>query len=123
VRSLRVRLLGDLEVEGCDPGALGRRQVRTLLKVLALGRGRPVSVDRLIDCLWGDEPPSRPADQVSVLASRLRSVVGPDRVRRSDAGYALAVDWLDLDALEVYAVEADRRLADGQVGSGRRRSR
>jgi DNA-binding SARP family transcriptional activator len=64
VRNLRVRLLGDLEVEGCDLGRLGRRQVRTLLKVLALGRGRPVSVDRLVDCLWGDDSPSRPIDQI-----------------------------------------------------------
>ena len=119
VRSLRVRLLGTLEVEGCDPKALGRRQVRTLLKVLALGRGRPVPVDRLVDCLWGDEPPSTPASQVSVLASRLRRVVGPDRARQSDAGYALLLDWLDLDALEEYAAEADRRLGDGAVPAAR----
>ena len=119
VRTLRVRLLGTLEIEGCDPKVLGRRQVRTLLKLLALARGRPVAVDRLVDCLWGDHPPSRPASQVSVLASRLRRVVGSDRVQRSDAGYALELDWLDLDALEEYADEADRRLADGAVAAAR----
>ena len=119
VRTLRVRLLGTLEIEGCDPKALGRRQVRTLLKVLALARGRPVAFDRLVDCLWGDDPPSRPASQLSVLASRLRGVVGSNRVHQSDAGYALVLDWLDLDALEVYAAEADRRLADGTVAAAR----
>jgi len=119
VRTLRVRLLGDLEVEGCDPARLGRRQVRTLLKLLALGRGRPVAVDRLMDCLWADDPPSRPADQVSVLVSRLRAVLGADRLRRSDAGYVLAVDWLDVDALAEYAAEAERRLADGGVSAAR----
>ena len=54
MQHVRVRILGDLEVEGCEPAQLGRRQVRTLLKVLALGQGRPVSVDRIVDCLWGD---------------------------------------------------------------------
>lgn len=119
MKSLRVRLLGDLEVEGCDLARLGRRQVRTLLKILALGRGRPVTPDRLADCLWGDDPPDRPSNQVSVLVSRLRNVVGSDRVRRSDAGYVLAVDWLDVDALEEYAREAERRLADDAVGASR----
>jgi len=117
--NLRVRLLGDLQVEGWEPARLGRRQVRTLLKVLALHHDEPVTLDRLVDCLWRDDPPARPADQVSVLASRLRGVLGADRVRRSDAGYALAVDWLDLDALREYAAEADRRLADGAVGAAR----
>lgn len=33
MQSLRVRLLGDLQVEGLDASRLGRRQVRALLKV------------------------------------------------------------------------------------------
>jgi hypothetical protein len=36
VEYVRVRLLGDVQVEGCDPARLGRRQARTLLKILAL---------------------------------------------------------------------------------------
>jgi DNA-binding SARP family transcriptional activator/tetratricopeptide (TPR) repeat protein len=119
VRDLRVRLLGELQVEGCDPSRFRRRQVRTLLKVLALNHDQPVGLDRLIDCLWGDEPPDRPADHMSVLASRLRSVLGAERVRRTDAGYALEIDWLDLDALREYAAESDSRLAAGAHGAAR----
>ncbi len=119
MRTLRVRLLGALQVEGCEPKALGRRQVRTLLKILALARCQPVSSDRLADCLWRDEPPARPANQLSVLASRLRAVVGADRVRQSDAGYTLLVDWLDVVALEEYAAEADSRRADGAFAAAR----
>ncbi len=119
VRYLRVRLLGDLVVEGCELASLGRRQVRTLLKILALDHDHPVAPDRLIDCLWGGDLPARPADQVSVLVSRLRGVLGADRIRRTDAGYALAVDWLDLDALRDYASEAGRRLAAGTAGAAR----
>ncbi len=78
---------------------MGRRQLRTLLKLLALRHDRTVSTEALADCLWGDAPPARANDQISVLVSRLRKVTGPDRLRRTDGGYALSVDWLDLDAL------------------------
>lgn len=111
VADVRVRVLGGFEVEDTDAAAFGSRKVRTLLKVLALARGRAVSTDALVDSLWGDAPPARPADQVSVLVSRLRSVLGSDRITRDDAGYRLHADWLDLDALEDLVVEAEHRLA------------
>ena len=117
--TLRVRLLGGLAVEGVEPASLGRRQARTLLKVLALHHGQPVSVDRLVDCLWPDESPTRAADQISVLVSRLRAVLGSERIRRSDAGYTLVLDWLDVDALSAYADEAGRRLDAGAIGAAR----
>ncbi|HXR22131.1 MAG TPA: BTAD domain-containing putative transcriptional regulator, partial [Acidimicrobiales bacterium] len=112
--TLRVRILGPLEVEGYDPTTLGSRKQRTLLRALALGGGAPVSVDRLAECLWPRRLPSRPADQLGVLVSRLRSVLGPQRVARSDAGYTLAADWTDLVALYQLATEAGRRLSAGQ---------
>ncbi|HXP33544.1 MAG TPA: BTAD domain-containing putative transcriptional regulator [Acidimicrobiales bacterium] len=119
MQSLRVRLLGELQVEGCDPAELGRRQQRTLLKILALHHGRPVSVDHLTECLWGDAAPARASDQLSVLVSRLRSVLGPERIERTDAGYRLRLDWLDLDALADYATEAEHRLGQGRVVAAR----
>jgi DNA-binding SARP family transcriptional activator len=119
VQSLRVRLLGDLQVEGCDVAILGRRQQRTLLKILALHHGHPVSVDRLTEYLWVDGAPARPSDQISVLVSRLRAVLGAGRIERTDAGYRLAVDWLDLDALADYATEAEHRLERGALAAAR----
>ena len=119
MQNVRLRILGDLQLEGCGTAQLGRRQVRTLLKVLALGHGRPVGVDRIVDCLWGDDPPGRPAEQISVLASRLRGVLGADRVLRNDAGYTLNLDWLDLDALREYSAEAERRLVSGAPAAAR----
>jgi len=114
-----VRLLGELQVEGCDAATLGRRQQRTLLKILALHHGRPVSVDHLTECLWGDAAPARASEQLSVLASRLRSVLGSERIERSDAGYKLTLDWLDLDALGDYATEAEHRLAHDALVAAR----
>jgi DNA-binding SARP family transcriptional activator len=111
--------LGELEVEGFESSRFGRRQVRTLLKILALHHDQPVGLDRLIDCLWGESPPERASDQVLVLVSRLRGVLGADRLGHTDAGYRLMVDWLDVDALREYAVEADSRLATGAAGAAR----
>lgn len=114
-----MRVLGALEVDGIEPSAVGRRQVRTLLRILAVEAPHPVATDTLIDRIWGDDPPGRAAEQVAVLASRLRAVVGADRVERTDAGYALHADWTDLAALEEYAAEATRRLEDGAPGAAR----
>jgi DNA-binding SARP family transcriptional activator len=117
VADLRVRVLGGFEIDGVDATGLGSRKGRTVLKMLALGRGTAVSVDAIAEGLWGDAPPAKPADQVSVLVSRLRSAIGPERITRDDAGYRLHLDWLDLDALEELTVEAERRLAGGQPAS------
>jgi DNA-binding SARP family transcriptional activator len=119
VDGLRVHLFGPFEVEGVDPHELGSRKARTLLKVLALARGQPVSVDHLADVLWGDDLPARPVDQLAVLVSRLRRVLGADRLVRSDLGYALRVDWLDLAELESRVDEAAGHLEAGRVAAAR----
>jgi DNA-binding SARP family transcriptional activator len=114
-----VRLFGTLEIEGMDAGRIGRRQVRSLLRMLALHAGQPLSVDTLADWMWGAEPPARANEQVGVLVSRLRSCVGPARVERTDAGYVLHADWVDVEALDEYATEGRRRLDDGALGAAR----
>ena len=124
LKQLRVRLLGGLEVEGIDAKALGSRKARTLVKVLALGRGASVSSDRVVEALWpGDDVPAKPLEQVGVLVSRLRSVVGAERLSRTDAGWALAVDWLDIAELEERVDEAAARLAAGNAGAARAAAR
>jgi DNA-binding SARP family transcriptional activator len=90
-----------------------------LLKMLTLARGRAVPADRLADGLWGDQLPARPGDQLSVLASRLRGVLGADRIVRADGGYSLALDWLDVDALSELVMEAEHRLATGSITAAR----
>jgi DNA-binding SARP family transcriptional activator len=119
VGELKVSVLGALDIHGVDKHALGSRKARTLIKVLAVARGQPVPVPRLIDCLWPDRPPARPSQQISVLISRLRSVLGARRLPRSDAGYQLLADWIDLDVANHLAVAATRRLAAKNYGSAR----
>ena len=110
---LRVRALGAFEIDGLSEHAIGSRKARTLLKVLALARGAPVSSDVLVDALWSDGAPAHPADQVAVLVSRLRTVLGADRLRRADAGYALHADWLDIVEFDARADDATARLRAG----------
>lgn len=116
---VRVRLLGPFEVEGVDLRALRSRKARTLLKVLALAEGRPVTVDRLIDCLWGDEAPARPEREVAVNASRARAVLGADVLERTDGGYQLRASWSDVATLAELEREAQRRLEIGDHAAAR----
>ena len=113
--SLRVRLLGTVQVEGVPATSLGSRKQRSLLRRLALDCGQPGSADSLAEALWPDSAaPSQPTNQVSVLVSRLRALLGTDRITRTDAGYVLHADWTDLSALIELAAEAERRLREGQ---------
>jgi DNA-binding SARP family transcriptional activator/tetratricopeptide (TPR) repeat protein len=108
---LRVRVLGGLEVEGVDHAALGSRKQRLLLARLVVAQGAVVSVDELAEDLWGDGQPTNPRDQLAVLASRLRSALPEGCVSRRDAGYALATEWSDVEALTERTIEAARRAA------------
>lgn len=60
-RVLAVQLLGPVEVHRDGrPVDLGGLQQRAVVAHLAIDAGRVVSVERLIDRLWGDDPPRTP---------------------------------------------------------------
>ncbi len=115
MRSLAVRVLNDFGVDGMDPQSLGSRKARLALHLLALADGQVVSSAALADALWGDTPPAKPDDQLAVLVSRLRSVLGRDRIEHRDHGYLLRCDWLDAAELAGLADEVGRRRDAGQV--------
>jgi DNA-binding SARP family transcriptional activator len=94
-----------VEVDGIDVRIPGRRE-RAVLATLLAARRQVVSVDRLIEDVWGDSAtPTAPAS-LHVAVSRLRGLVEPGRAPRSEprllvssgAGYALVVDPADVDA-------------------------
>ncbi|HEY2314098.1 MAG TPA: AAA family ATPase [Streptosporangiaceae bacterium] len=115
MRSLAVRLLGEFSVDGFEPAALGSRKARLALQLLALAQGGAVPADVLLDALWGNAPPARPEDQLAVLMSRLRSVLGRERIDRRDAGYVLRYDWLDAVELAHLVEEIERRRRAGNL--------
>ena len=69
---------------------------RSLLALLLLAGGVPLSRDRLIDELWGDRPPSSAVSALHVHLSKLRALLGGLLVLDT-AGYALAPAGLELD--------------------------
>ncbi len=115
MKSLALRVLSDFGVDGVEPQALGSRKGRLALCVLALAEGQVVPADVLVDTLWGDAPPAQPEDQLAVLVSRLRSVLGRDRIQHRDRGYLLVCDWLDASELAALTQEMDRRRGAGNV--------
>ena len=113
--TVRVAVCGRLTVnrdgESLSGPRLGTRKARVLTAVLAAARGAPVSVDRLVEAVWGTTPPRDPQGNLATLASRLRRTAGDDLVVQAGAGYGLApgVD-LDLDAAAELHAAADARL-------------
>lgn len=103
---MEIRVLGPLEVVR-DGHAIqiSRRQSRTLLGILALDANRPVLPDRLIDLLWGANPPQNPRSIIQVRISEIRSILQGDaatgrgiHLRSGTGGYVLESD---VDALDV----------------------
>lgn len=102
------RLLGPLEVEGPDGrAALGGPKQRAVLAQLLLRPGRVVAVDHLIAIVWGDDPGDGARHTLHVYVSGLRralAAVAPGRpglLERSGAGYRLALDEAEVDALRM----------------------
>ena len=115
MKSLALRVLSDFGVDGIEPQALGSRKARLTLQLIALGAGQAVPTGVLIDALWDTAPPARPEDQLAVLVSRLRSVLGRERIEHRDQGYLLHCDWLDATELSVLTREVETRRAAGHV--------
>src|SRR4249920_2182367 len=93
-------ILGPLEVaRDGEPLALGAAQQRALLAVLVLHRGELVSVDRLVDELWGERPPAAAAKTVQVYASHLRKALGTGVIVTQGRGYRLAAAPGQVDAV------------------------
>jgi WD40 repeat protein/DNA-binding SARP family transcriptional activator len=100
---MHVRLLGPVEarIDGRSV-PLGGAKPRALFAMLALNASRPVSVSRLIDGLWGADPPATAAKTLQAYVSRLRSALlasgnGAAIVTRPH-GYELQLAPDDVDA-------------------------
>ncbi|MCW6003444.1 tetratricopeptide repeat protein [Micromonospora sp. CPCC 205371] len=77
-----VRVLGTVQIADTPAGPAKQSCV---LAVLALEHGRPVSIESLIDRVWGDQPPRSPRDALYQYLSRLRGL--GLAVRRPGPGY------------------------------------
>jgi predicted ATPase/DNA-binding SARP family transcriptional activator len=74
-------------------------KLRALLVLLLLQPNEVVPSERLIDQLWGGEPPSTAANALQVYVSRLRKLLGREAVVTRAPGYQLLVEPDRVDAL------------------------
>ena len=122
VDGITVRLAGPLGVStGGSPErgpALGSRQARLLLGLLAARRRQLVPTDRIVAALWADLPPQRPDRAVATLVSRLRAALGTSAVLGGPGGYRLGDPpgvRVDLDEAARLTAECRARLARGET--------
>src|SRR6478735_4372186 len=93
---MQIHVLGHLEATVDDrPVALGGIKQRAVLAMLGLEANRPVTADRLIEGLWGEQPPASAAKMVQNYVWRLRGALpeggGAEIVTRGRA-YELKID-------------------------------
>jgi WD40 repeat protein/DNA-binding SARP family transcriptional activator len=121
---MRFRVLGPLEVEADNgPVVLGGPKERLLLALLLTRPNQVVSVEALVQGLWGEQPPPTAAKTLQSHVKRLRRVLEPGRARGAagevlvtrQPGYLLRVAPGALDAarFEELTDKARRALDDG----------
>jgi DNA-binding SARP family transcriptional activator len=127
---MRFRVLGPLEVEADDgPLVLGGPKERLLLALLLTRPNQVVSLEALVEGLWGNQPPPTAAKTLQSHVMRLRRALEPGRARgvagqvlvTRQPGYLLRVPPGGLDAtrFEELTAQAGRALSAGQVEAAR----
>jgi predicted ATPase/DNA-binding SARP family transcriptional activator len=106
--SMEFRILGPLELASGDapPGKQG-----ALLGLLLLRPNRAVSIETMIDRVWGADPPPSAENLVQGYISRLRKTLGKDRIETVGHGYVIHVQDDELDSLRFCALVAKGRRA------------
>ena len=106
------RILGPVEVrqEGRSL-PLGAGHQRALVALLALEANRVVSTDRLIDGLWGEEPPPTALAALQGHVSGLRRTLGADVVETRRPGYVLRAGPEDVDVARFDRLREEARAA------------
>ena len=98
-----IRVLGPVEASaGGKPVFIGAGKPRALLALLALNAGSTISTDRLVEGLWGEEPPATAAKMVQLYVSQLRKALADDgdgaEIVTRGRGYELRLGDGELDA-------------------------
>jgi SARP family transcriptional regulator, regulator of embCAB operon len=104
--------LGGQRVEDALPGAKGQ----LLFAYLVLNRSRRMDRDQLLIAVYGEEAPPDHQPRLSVLLSKLRRVVGPERLAgRSEIELVLSPDaFVDVEAALEALHRAEYHVANGE---------
>ena len=103
-------ILGPLEFRHAHGrGSIDAPKERALLGVLLLHPNEVVSIDRLIDELWGERPPATAKKIVQTYVSHLRRLLGPELIVTRPPGYVLLIEADALDAGRFRRVTGEAR--------------
>jgi predicted ATPase/DNA-binding SARP family transcriptional activator len=114
-------MLGPLEVRA-DDGAIvevAGARLRALLIVLALEPGRVVPQARIVDGIWGTDPPAGAGSALQALVSRLRRAVPQLVIEFYPAGYRLVVAPDSVDVSEFERLVTAGKADSDPVGAAR----
>ncbi len=90
--------------------ALGGPKAQLLLSVLVAHRNQRLSIDRLVEAVWHDEPPKSATATIQSQISRLRSVLTPGfTITLESAGYQLETLDGEIDAARFESLLAKSR--------------
>lgn len=121
---VEVLVLGPVEVRGPTGRAAvlsGSRQ-RALVGLLSLPAGTVVTPARLIDAMWGEDPPRTALKTLYSHVTRVRQALAecglPDALTRQGSGYLLTMPRAAVDAhrFEEQVRQGGGELAEGAVG-------
>ena len=111
---MRFRLLGPLEVRvGEEWRGIGAPKWRSVLATLLINAGQIVPADVLVNEVWGDVPPAKASNLISIYVLRLRRLMG-------DADSSLLVTRAPGYQLRIGAGDSDAQLFETLVEDGRR---
>src|SRR5215211_600816 len=118
------RLLGPLEVaHRGETVPTGGQRKRALLARLLLEANRTVSIDALVDSLWGDRLPATAVKMVHIYVSQLRKVLPTGALQTRPPGYRLEVapEAVDLLRFERLRKEGREALTAGDAATAAER--
>lgn len=117
-----IQVLGPLQVSIAGRQVpLGGPRTRTLLAALLVDRNRTVSVDRLVDAIWGNDPPAKVANALQARVAQLRRALAdagaPPLVVTEPGGYRAHVPpgSVDADRFEQAVAAGSGQLASGNL--------
>ncbi|MEU6674426.1 BTAD domain-containing putative transcriptional regulator [Streptomyces sp. NPDC046925] len=117
------RLLGPVEAWRAGRRlALGGPKPRALLAALLLEPGRVVSVDALVDAIWGERPPDTARSLIQSYVSALRRALSADAIETRPPGYLVHADatLVDRAEFERLCTEGRQAAADGDHAAAAR---
>jgi len=113
--ALRFEILGPVRAyRDAEPVDLGPLRQRAVLAILLLHAGEPVPVHRIVDALWGGDPPANGTDVVQRYVGALRRALDPERtslLTLTPGGYLLRAAETAVDAARFRAALARARTA------------